>query len=294
MRILLTGKDGQVGYELQRALAPLGHILALGRRELDLADPNAIRAAIQRLAPELIVNAAAYTAVDHAEKEPELARTINTEAPAILAEEAKRIGAAVLHYSTDYVFDGAKAEPYTEEDATNPLGVYGATKLAGEQAIAATGVPHLILRTSWVYATRGRNFLLTILRLAAEREQLRIVNDQTGAPTSAPARADATARIIAKWQFSSLRQLSGTYHLSAGGHTTWCEFARAILAEPGARALQPRPIIAREVVSIRTDEYPTPARRPRYSVLDNSRLARAFGIVLPDWRTQLRDVLRVQ
>ncbi len=294
MRILLTGKDGQVGYELQRALAPLGHILALGRRELDLADPNAIRAAIQRLAPELIVNAAAYTAVDHAEKEPELARTINTEAPAILAEEAKRIGAAVLHYSTDYVFDGAKAEPYTEEDATNPLGVYGATKLAGEQAIAATGVPHLILRTSWVYATRGRNFLLTILRLAAEREQLRIVNDQTGAPTSAPAIADATARIIAKWQFSSLRQLSGTYHLSAGGHTTWCEFARAILAEPGARALQPRPIIAREVVPIRTDEYPTPARRPRYSVLDNSRLARAFGIVLPDWRTQLRDVLRVQ
>ncbi len=292
MRILVTGKNGQVGHELMRALAPRGEVTALGRDDLDLCSADSIRAAVRGARPELIVNAAAYTAVDQAEKESELARAINADAVAILAAEARSISAALVHYSTDYVFDGAKTEPYNEQDAPNPLGIYGATKLAGERAIAASGTSYLVLRTSWVYATRGRNFLLTILRLAAEREQLRIVDDQRGAPTSAAAIADATAKVIAAWQ--SRPQLSGIYHLSAAGQTTWYEFARAILAEPAARALQPRPIIAREIVPIRTQEYPTPARRPRYSVLDNTKLAQTFGVILPDWRTQLHDALRVK
>ncbi len=295
MRILLTGRDGQIGYELQRSLAPLGEVVALGRKELDLADAAALRAAVVRHEPDVIVNAAAYTAVDQAEKEPELARAINAEAPGILADAARRIGAALVHYSTDYVFDGTKGAPYVEDDPTHPLGVYGATKVAGEHAIAATGVPHLTLRTSWVYATRGRNFLLTVLRLATEREQLRIVDDQVGAPTWAGDIAAATADVLRKWCGSpSMAEITGIYHLSAGGQTTWYEFARAILAEAGARVLEPRPILAREIVAIRTEDYPTPARRPRYSVLDNTKLARTFDVVLADWRTQLADAVRVQ
>ncbi len=293
MRILLTGKNGQVGYELQRMLAPLGEVVALGREELDLADGSAVREAVLRTKPALVVNAAAYTAVDQAESEPELARRINTDAPAALAEAAEVINATVIHYSTDYVFDGAKAEPYREEDQPNPLGVYGATKLAGERAVAASGVPHVILRTSWVYATRGRNFLLTILRLAAEREQLRIVNDQTGAPTWAGAIAEATAQIIAGFGRAH-GELNGVYHLTASGQTTWYEFAREILESPAARILQPRPFIVRDVVPIRTEEYPTPARRPPYSVLSNEKLRRVFGIALPDWHNQLTRALQLQ
>lgn len=296
MRILLTGRNGQVGFELERCLAPLGEVVALGRAELDLADAQAVRAAVRNAAPELIVNAAAYTAVDQAEREPELARRINAEAPGILAEEAARLGAALIHYSTDYVFDGTKRTPYDELDPTNPLGVYGATKLAGERAIQAAGAPHLILRTSWVYATRGRNFLLTILRLAAEREQLRLVNDQTGAPTWAGAIAEATARIIkGTWSKENgrdrCREISGVYHLTAAGETTWYEFARAILAAPEAKRLQTRPLIAREIIPIRTADYPTPARRPAYSVLSNAKMARTFGLTMQEWRPQLHAAL---
>ena len=223
-RILLTGKNGQVGWELQRTLAPLGEVVVLDRRQLDLSDPDQIRERVREISPDLIVNAAAYTAVDRAEAEPEPAMAVNGTAPGLLAEEAKRIGAAIIHYSTDYVFDGAKTTPYTEEDAPNPLNVYGRTKLAGEQAVQAAGVPHLILRTSWVYGMRGKNFLLTILRLAREREELKIVDDQIGAPTWSRTIAEATAQILTSgaWPVSGA---SGIYHLTASGSTSWYGFA---------------------------------------------------------------------
>ncbi len=292
MRILLTGKHGQVGYELQRTLAPLGEITAIDIEDVDLLDHDAIRRSIREARPELIVNPAAYTAVDQAEKEPELARAINAAAPAVMSEEAQRLGAAIIHYSTDYVFDGTKNAPYTEEDDPHPLGVYGRTKLEGDHAVQNAGVPYLILRTSWVYGTRGKNFLLTILRLASEREQLRIVNDQVGAPTWSRMIAQATAALVAKLaahtDWGRLRKLSGIYNLTAGGQTSWYEFARAILEEPETRALQPRPVITREVVPIRTEDYPLPAPRPRYSVLSNAKLEQTFGLAMPDWRTQLR------
>jgi dTDP-4-dehydrorhamnose reductase len=301
LKILLTGKNGQVGEELARLLPHVGEVVALGRQELDLSSPEDIRRAIRAVQPNLIVNAAAYTAVDQAEKEETAAREINSNAPAIMAEEAKKIGASLVHYSTDYVFDGLKGNPYLEDDPTGPINVYGMTKLAGEQAIQASGVPHLIFRTSWVYATRGRNFLLTILRLATQREELRIVRDQIGAPIWSREIADGTVKILfelcgGESGQGSLADVSGTYHMTAAGVTNWHEFATAILEEAShapktapwlAAATGGKPLITRRVIPITTQEFPTPARRPAYSVLSNARLLKTFGVQLPEWRTQL-------
>lgn len=300
--ILLTGKRGQVGTELAVLLPRLGEVVALGHEQLDLSKPASIRRTIQELRPQLIVNAAAYTAVDQAEKDEAAARAVNAEAPTVMAEEAKKIGALLIHYSTDYVFDGSKASPYEEDDAKNPLSAYGRTKLAGEQGIQSSGAAHLIFRTSWVYATSGRNFLLTILRLASQREELRIVCDQVGAPTRSREIAQATAGILEQIlqktsRGSALEEASGTYHMTASGTTTWHAFATAILEEAlrlsqgvpwFELATNGKPLLARRVIPITTAEYPTPACRPAYSILSNSRLKKAFAIELPDWRSQLR------
>ena len=274
MRILLTGRNGQVGWELQGALAPLGEVTALGRAELDLRDAGRIRDAVRTVKPGVIVNAAAYTAVDKAEAERDLAFAVNAVAPGILADEAKRAGALLVHYSTDYVFDGTKGSPYTEADPTCPINVYGESKLAGEKAIQGSDCRFLILRTSWVYGPRGSNFMLTMLRLARERPELRVVDDQIGAPTSSLAIARATAQLLRPGA-------GGLYHLSAAGEVTWCGFARAILARAG---------IATPVRAIRTEDYPTPARRPRNSRLDCSRLRRDFDVALAPWEDQLSEV----
>ena len=275
MRILLAGRNGQVGWELLKALAPLGEILAPGRVELDLLDTARLREAVRAANADVIVNAAAYTAVDRAESERDAAFAVNAAAPGVLAEEAKKSGALLVHYSTDYVFDGEKPAPYVEEDAPNPLNVYGASKLAGERAIAASGCRHLILRTSWVYGPRGSNFMLTMLRLARERPELRVVDDQLGAPTSSLAIARATAQLLRPGAH-------GTYHLSAAGHTSWCGFARAILARAG---------IATPVTPIRTADYPTPARRPRNSRLNCARLRAEFGLALAPWEEALAETI---
>jgi dTDP-4-dehydrorhamnose reductase len=287
MKILVTGKNGQVGWELRRTLAPLGKVIALDREALDLSDVHAIRRLVQKTEPDLIVNAAAYTAVDKAESEPDLAMLINGTVPGILAEEARDLGAAIVHYSTDYVFDGTKDSPYVEDDTPNPLNVYGRTKLAGEQAIQAVGVPHLILRTSWVYGARGRNFLGTIRRLARERDELRIVDDQYGAPTWSRMIAEITAQILAQrlsLRFSGLSEVSGVYHLTAGGRTSWHGFARAILdQEAAASRLKKIP----RLTPIPTSEYPLPAKRPMNSVLSNEKLYSVFGLGAPQWDAAL-------
>ena len=287
VKILLTGRNGQLGWELARALAPLGEIVAFDRAGLDLADPARLASTVRELKPDIIVNPAAYTAVDRAESESEAAFAINARAPRVLAEEAKRLGALLFHYSTDYVFDGAKAAPYLEDDATNPLGVYGASKLEGERAIAASGARHWIFRTSWVYAPRGKNFLLTILRLAREGKPLRVVADQFGAPTSAAMLARATAQALST-QVRAISRISphnapppsGVYHMTAAGRTSWHGFACAILREFR---------LDNAVTAIPASEYPLPAKRPANSVLDNSRLAAAFGIRLPGWEDGLRE-----
>jgi dTDP-4-dehydrorhamnose reductase len=281
-RILLTGADGQVGWELRRTLAPLGDVVACTRRELDISDLPYLRARLAGSRMDAIVKAAAYTAVDDAESNEALAARINGEAPRVLAQEAGRMGAWLVHYSTDYVFDGAKAAAYTEDDETNPLNAYGRTKLAGEQAIAAAGACHMIFRTSWVYAARGRNFLRTMLRLASKSESLRIVDDQRGAPTWARMVAEATALVLAQalsnpGQSDALR---GVYHLTCGGDASWREFAEAIIQ--GA-SIENKP----RIVPISTAEYPTPARRPRNSLLANDRVTATCGIRLPDWRSAL-------
>ena len=285
MRILLTGRNGQVGWELERKLAPLGEVIATDRATLDLADPDAIRRRVREAKPQIIVNAAAYTAVDHAESEPELAMQINGIAPGILAEEAKRLGALLVHYSTDYVFDGTKPGPYVENDLPAPANLYGKSKLAGEQAVRSPGCRHVVLRTSWVYGARGKNFLLTVLRLAAERPELRIVADQVGAPTWCRALAEATARIILRALDDS--STHGLYHATNGGETSWFGFAVEILRMAA---------IDTPVIPITTPEYPTPAVRPANSRLDNTRLRSAFGLSLPDWHSSLagcmKDVLR--
>ncbi len=287
LKILLTGINGQVGWELQRSLMPLGEVISAGREVMDLTSPDSIRNAIRKFAPHLIVNPAAYTAVDKAELEPELAQSINAVAPGIMAEEASRLGAAIVHYSTDYVFDGDRSTPYQETDATNPLGVYGKTKLEGEKAIQAVDIPHLILRTSWVYSRMGKNFLLTMLKLGRERQELRIVSDQIGAPTWNRAIAEVTAQILAQGirnlpEF--LRDRSGTYHLSAGGVTSWHGFATAILASDPQRSEQ----VVTSILPIATADYPTPARRPQYSLLDNTKLQETFGLSLPHWQQSLQ------
>jgi dTDP-4-dehydrorhamnose reductase len=326
VRILLTGKHGQVGSELARLLAPAVELTALGRRELDLARPDDIRRAVAETRPDLIINAAAYTAVDQAEKEESLARAVNADAPGVIAEEGKKIGAFIIHYSTDYVFDGSKRSPYIEDDPTNPLSAYGRTKLAGEEAIRRSGVPHLIFRTAWIYGTSGKNFLLTVLRLASTREELRIVNDQYGAPTPARAIAVATARIIRVSHatlpddtrtagetpaetIAFLTRRTGTYHLTSAGETTWYEFAGAIfdaahalIASDAAQkapawiaaATAGQPIICKRVVPITTAEYPTPARRPAYAVLSNVKFASTFGFSLSDWRSELAETINAR
>jgi len=276
LKILLTGRTGQVGWDLARLLPELGELRATDRGELDMADADSIRRVVRETRPALIVNAAAYTAVDKAESEPELAMRINGEAPGVLAEEAKRLGALFVHYSTDYVFDGEKAGAYVETDAPNPVSAYGRSKLTGERAVAASGCRHFVFRTSWVYAPRGRNFMLTILKVARERSELNVVDDQFGAPTSSAAIAEATMRAIGKGGGD------GLYHMSAGGRTSWHGFAQAIVKSAG---------LGTPVRAIPTADYPTPARRPRNSMLDNAKLARDFGIALPDWREGLREVL---
>jgi dTDP-4-dehydrorhamnose reductase len=284
-RILLTGKNGQVGWELQRTLATLGEVIALDRRELDLANPDSIRRAVRDHKPNLIVNAAAYTAVDKAEEESDLAMAINGIAPGIFAEEARKLGAAVIHYSTDYVFDGNKKTPYTEEDIPNPLTVYGKTKLAGEQSIQTVGVPYLIFRTSWVYGARGKNFLLTILRLARERDELSIVNDQIGAPTWSRMIAQATAHVLThvSCRGKSLQDYSGIYHFAATGQTSWFEFAGAILEWAKTKLAYKAKVLR----SIATSEYPTAAERPMYSVISNHKIAEKFNLNIPLWRPML-------
>ncbi len=281
--ILLTGKNGQVGWELQRALLPLGRIHACGHAELDLVDAEAVRRKLEAVRPDVIVNAAAYTAVDKAENEAALAHAINAAAPTLLADEAARRGALLIHFSTDYVFDGRKAAPYVESDPVNPLGAYGRSKLAGEAGIQLSGVDHLIFRACWVYAARGANFLCTILRLAAEREELRVVADQVGVPTWARLIAEATAHAL-KQAMQERRDgqfESGVFHLAAAGETSWHGFASAIVA--GRSGLR-----VKTVTPITTAEYPLPAARPANSRLNTNRFQHRFGLVLPDWRDALQ------
>ena len=283
MKILLTGKTGQVGFELERSLQGLGEIIALDRSQMDLANLDQVRGVIRAIKPNLIINPAAYTAVDKAESEPELAMRINGEAPGVMAEEAKKLGAAMIHYSTDYVFDGSKKTPYVETDPTCPINVYGATKLAGEQALQAADIPHLILRTSWVYGMRGNNFLRTMLRLAQQREELRIVADQHGAPTWCRTIADTTAHIVAQGRGRHLQdwwqQHTGIYHLTAQGHTTWYGFTQAILENS---TIARKPVLT----PITTQDYPLPAKRPPYSVMACAHLIKTF-CELPRWDSAL-------
>ncbi|RJF97800.1 dTDP-4-dehydrorhamnose reductase [Noviherbaspirillum saxi] len=289
MKILLTGRTGQVGYELQRSLQGMGTVIAPDHGQMDLSDLDQVRDVVRLHRPDLIVNPAAYTAVDKAEEEPELAMRINGEAPGVLAEEARKLGAALVHYSTDYVFDGSKQGPYTEDDLPSPANVYGRTKLAGEQAIQASGVPHLIFRTSWVYGLRGKNFLLTVQRLAQEREELRIVADQHGAPTWCRTIADTTAHVVGSLQYRGgehrldhelWRQNAGVYHLAAQGQTTWHGFAQTIVAHWSSNK---KPV----VTPIATQDYPLPAKRPANSVLCCKRLTGTF-CRLPAWDEALK------
>jgi dTDP-4-dehydrorhamnose reductase len=278
MKVLLTGRGGQVGWELERTLA--GDIVALDRERLDLASPSAIAEAIRTAKPDVIVNAAAYTAVDLAESEPHKARAINAEAPGVMAEAARRLGALLVHYSTDYVFDGSKAGPYAEDDSPNPLGVYGRTKLEGERAIQESGCRHLILRTCWVYGARGRNFLLTMLRLAAERPELRVVDDQVGSPTWSRAISRATVELLARGVENEL------VHVACEGYASWFRFADEIVRRtPERRPAQPA------VVPIASSDYPTPARRPLNSRLSTAKLAGLLGHGQPPWQDSLAECL---
>ena len=298
MRVLVTGAAGQVGAEVRRELRGRAEVAAFDRAALDLADPAAIAARAREVRPAVIVNCAAYTAVDRAETELEDARAINARAPGVLAEEAKALGALLVHFSTDYVFDGTKAAPYVESDATSPVNAYGLTKLEGERAVAAAGGAHLVLRTSWVYGPHGRNFLLTMLRLAESRPELRVVNDQRGAPTSSRQIARGVARFLADGAADGVptaasvaraAERSGLYHYTADDETTWFDFAREIFAARarlrGGSFTEPR------VVAIPTSEFPTPARRPANSVLSNARFAQAFGFRLPGWRQGLEEAV---
>lgn len=278
-RILLTGINGQVGWELQRSLQPLGEVIALDRTGLDLSNPDRIRDVVRSIKPSIICNPAAYTAVDKAETELDLAMAINAMAPGILAEEARRHDALLIHYSTDYVFDGQKDGLYREDDTASPLGNYGRSKLAGEQAIQAIGCRHLIFRACWVYGLRGHNFLRTILRLASERDQLRIVNDQIGMPTWSRMIADASAQALARHAGQQ-----GIYHLAAPDSASWCDFASAIISSACKLGMIAKPPVVHPITSA---DYPTPARRPMNSMLDSSRLMKDFHLQLPDWHTQL-------
>jgi dTDP-4-dehydrorhamnose reductase len=290
MKILLTGSSGQVGWELRRTLPPLGEVVALDRSAMDFTRIDELRHVLREMRPDVVVNAAAYTAVDKAESEPELARLVNAVAPRVLAEEVRATGGLLVHYSTDYVFDGTQQRPYTEDDEPAPLGAYGASKLEGERAIQAVGGAHLIFRTSWVYGIRGKNFLLTMLNLFEDRDELKIVDDQIGAPTWCRWLAESTAQVLAqcvRGEGSAGRlagDRSGIYHLTAGGTTSWFGFASAILDlhMPAAGATRP------ELVPIPSAAYPLPAKRPANSVLSNAKLRAAFGVVQPPWDSLLR------
>jgi len=292
VKILLLGKRGQVGWELQRSLAPLGEVVALSSDSLhycgELTNLQGLADTVRRVKPDIIVNAAAHTAVDKAESEPELARIINADAVAVLAREAKLLGAWLIHYSTDYVFDGCGTKPCLETDSTGPLGVYGATKLAGEQAIQASGCKHLIFRTSWVYGARGNNFAKTMLRLAAERESLTVIDDQIGAPTGADLLADVTAHTIRSVQDKP--DLGGLYHLVAAGEITWHGYARFVIefARENGRELKTMPELIKPVP---TNSFPTPARRPKNSRLDTRKLQTNFDLTLPHWQTGVARML---
>lgn len=285
--ILLTGRTGQTGWELQRALAPLGQMIATGRGELELTDPDSIRAAIRQAKPSIIVNAGGFTAVDEVERQPELAMSVNGVAPGVIAEEAKRLGALLVHYSTAYVFDGNSPRPYTEDDPPNPINVYGRSKLAGEQAIAATGCDHLILRTSWIYSFRGINFLTTILKLAREKKALAVVDDQIGAPTWARAIAQATGQMLKERLRASGG--AGIYHLTAAGQVSRYGLTRKII-EYARRSTANRDTWP-EVKPITSAEYPLPAARPRYCVLATGKVRHGFGISMARWENQLRDCI---
>jgi dTDP-4-dehydrorhamnose reductase len=291
VRILLTGKNGQVGFELQRALAPLGELHAVDYAECDLADASALSCLVQSVKPDLIVNAAAYTAVDRAESEPELAHAVNAVAPKVLGVEAAKLGAWLVHYSTDYVFDGTKQGTYREDDLTNPLGVYGRTKRDGEIALAASGAQHLIFRASWVVGAHGKNFAKTILRLALERESLNVVADQYGAPTSAPLLADVTAQLVRQRQREGAENFPfGLYHLVPGGETTWCDYARFVVSE-ALVAGRPVKLTPEAIRAIPSSEYPTAARRPSNSRMDTQKLRRTFGLELPHWESGVQHIL---
>jgi dTDP-4-dehydrorhamnose reductase len=296
VRILLTGVHGQLGTDLLPLLQPLGEVIAASRAECDLASPEAIRKLVTAVRPDVIVNPAAYTAVNDAEAHRELAYAINATAPGVLAEEARKAGAMLVHYSTDYVFDGAKPGAYTEDDVPAPLNVYGASKLAGERAVAAAGGRFLVLRTSWVYGAHGNNFLKTILRLAAEREELKIVDDQVGAPTSSLQLAQATARLVSQLSARTEPEFpSCLYHATADGSVSWCGFARAIVETMKAesfRAEAGEPLRVRQILPIRSEEYPTPARRPLNSILSNQKFEHTFGFRLESWQQGLADIVR--
>jgi dTDP-4-dehydrorhamnose reductase len=288
--ILITGSNGQVGWELQRTLSTLGRCVAIDRDELDLTEPDLVRQFVRDLKPSLIVNAAAYTAVDLAEQESELAQKLNCDAPRVLAEEARRLRAPLVTYSTDYVFDGASATAYTEVSVPNPLSEYGRTKLSGDQAVASVGGAHLIFRTSWVYGARGKNFLLTMLRLAEGRTEIRIVNDQVGAPTWCRTIAEATAQVVSAGMVRSeglygyVSERSGVYNLVSAGQTSWFGFAKEIFKQAGEKDRL-------KLVPIETSEYPTPALRPKCSLLSTDKLREVFSIQMPDWECSLSQVM---
>lgn len=290
--ILLIGADGQIGWELRRTLATLGEVAACDRQQLNLEDADNIRQVITRVQPRVIVNAAAFTAVDRGEQEPARAMAINGTAPGIIGDEARRLDAAVVHYSTDFVFDGSASQPYREEDPANPLSVYGHSKLAGEQALEQSGVAALTLRTGWVYGCRSRNFLLTVQRLSRERDTLRIVDDQIGSPTWCRLLAEATAQILSAGagRFSEyFHEYGGIYHLSCAGETSWYGFARRIV-----ELSSPTEVAQARVEPIKTCDYPTPATRPAFSVLDNTKMRATFGIHLPSWEKALTLALASQ
>jgi len=291
-RILIVGAQGQLGVELQRAFSHAGEVTAYGRDRCDLGRPETIRAAMVEARPEIVLNAAAYTAVDRAEAEPDLAMRVNGEAPGVLADEARKLNALLVHYSTDYVFDGSKAGPWLEEDVPNPLNVYGASKLAGERNIEQSDARHLTFRTSWVYSAHGQNFFRTMLRLGRERDLLKVVNNQMGAPSSAWALAKATKDVIDRLDENAYQDQgdwAGTYHMTCAGQTSWCGFAEAIFE----RMTKPESRSWPSVVGIPDSEYPTPARRPKNSVLGNGKLQRRFGVVLPAWEDSLDETVQV-
>jgi len=290
VKALVVGCTGQVGWELRHKLVCLGPVTGVDYPQVDFTQPDSIRQAVRAAAPAVIVNAAAYTAVDKAESEPELAMAINGTAPGVLAEEAKRLGSILVHYSTDYVFNGTKQSPFVESDAPDPLNVYGRTKLAGDEAIQAVGGDYLILRTSWVYGARGNNFLLTMLRLARERAELRIVDDQIGSPTTSECIAQATAGILAQVlgpAGGGLQRRSGIYNLTCAGETTWFGFARALLTKSAAS----HGFTVPNLIPITTGEFPRPAKRPANSRLRCQRVEETFGVVMPDWEEALALVL---